>query len=293
LHHIELSSDFSNSDARIYSSNLRYALSFKPQSESDETHLLVWDVAVGKCLHTLRFPNQFTQLATAFSPDSSTLAVWQPAKEPVVRLWSVQTGKEVLAFKEPKAGLRGRLFFTPDGKRLIVAGKLTAGYDLASRRELFSWRLAPIPVESRIGIAVGGVPVDPQERFPWRAFVLSPDATVAACIFDGGFDREPMPDRLALCNVLTGQIIRRWSDSGKPSNGWEELAFSPNGQLLASSDGMMIHLWEVATARELCTFHGHRGEIRSLAFSGDGQRLASSSNDSTVLIWDLAEARRQ
>jgi WD40 repeat protein len=293
LQHIELSSDFFSNDARIYSSNLRYALSFIRQSESDETHVLVWDVAAGKRLYTLRFPNQWTQLSTAFSPDSSILAVWQPAKETMVNLRTVQTGKEVLSFKEPKAGWRGRLFFTPDGKTLIVAGKQTAGYDLASGRERFSWRMEPIPVKSNVGIAVGGVPQDPQERFPWRAFVISPDATVAACIFAGGFDHAPMPDRLALCDVLTGQIMRRWSDSGKPSNNYEELAFSPDGQLLASSDGMMVHLWEVATARELRTFHGHRGEICSLAFSGDGQRLASASNDSTVLVWDLAEARRR
>jgi RNA polymerase sigma factor (sigma-70 family) len=293
LPHGELSSDFSSSASRIHSSNLRYALSFVRQSESDETHVLVWDVAAGKCLYTLRFPNQWTQLSTAFSPDSSTLAIWQPAKETVVRLWTVQTGKEVLSFKESEAGWPGRLFFTPDGKTLIVAGKRIVGYDLASGRELFSWRLEPILVKSNVGISVGGVPVDPLERFPWRAFVISPDATVAACIFAGGFDRAPMPDRLALCDVLTGQIIRRWSDSGKPSNNYEELAFSPDGQLLASSDGTMIHLWEVATARELRTFHGHRGEICSLAFSGDGQRLASASNDSTVLVWDLIEARRK
>ncbi|HEV3237570.1 MAG TPA: WD40 repeat domain-containing protein, partial [Gemmataceae bacterium] len=44
------------------------------------------------------------------------------------------------------------------------------------------------------------------------------------------------------------------------------------------------------TGKELRTFGGHRGEIRSLAFSQDGRRLASSSNDSTVVVWDLAAA---
>src|SRR5207302_5105477 len=57
-----------------------------------------------------------------------------------------------------------------------------------------------------------------------------------------------------------------------------------------SDHGYMIQLWEVATGKELRTFRGDRGEIRSLAFSVDGQRLASSSTDSTVLVGDLAAA---
>jgi WD40 repeat protein len=36
----------------------------------------------------------------------------------------------------------------------------------------------------------------------------------------------------------------------------------------------------------LQTLEGHDGSVRSVVFSVDGQRLASSSNDKTVKIWD-------
>jgi hypothetical protein len=68
------------------------------------------------------------------------------------------------------------------------------------------------------------------------------------------------------------------------------MAFSPDGRFLASSDVAVVHLWEVATGKEICSFPGHRGDIKSLAFSGNGRRLASASTDSTVLIWDFALA---
>jgi hypothetical protein len=66
------------------------------------------------------------------------------------------------------------------------------------------------------------------------------------------------------------------------------LAFSADGRLLASSDNYVVRVWEVATGKEVRVFRGHQNEIENLAFSGNGRRLASSSHDSTVLVWDLS-----
>ncbi|HEV3119701.1 MAG TPA: hypothetical protein VGY58_21765, partial [Gemmataceae bacterium] len=287
---IDLPGNWSMDPYRIHSPDLRYALSVVRHSEKNETQILVWDVAAGKRLHTFPFPGQWSQLATAFSPDSANLVVWQPGKESVIRFWDVRSGTQVHSFKEAKAGWPGHLFFAPDGKTLVVADRRTVAYDAVSGKELFSWRLEPVPDKSGMQVQEVGANATPQERRAWRSLVVSPEATVAACILDGGFDRRPLPDRIVLCDAQTGRIIRRWSDSGKPGNGYEELAFSPDGRLLASSDGTIIHVWEADTGKELRNFAGHRGEIRSLSFSANGRRLASASNDSTVLIWDLAAA---
>jgi hypothetical protein len=48
-----------------------------------------------------------------------------------------------------------------------------------------------------------------------------------------------------------------------------------------------LYVWEVATAKEVHNFRGHRGEIVSAAFSDNGRRLISAATDSTGLIWDL------
>ena len=91
---------------------------------------------------------------------------------------------------------------------------------------------------------------------------------------------------MALYDARTGRLIRRWSDSGNPSRLFEALVFSHDGQLLASSDGDVIHVWETATSKPIATFKGHRGDVSFLSFRGDDSRLASASFDSTVLIWD-------
>lgn len=65
------------------------------------------------------------------------------------------------------------------------------------------------------------------------------------------------------------------------------MVLDPQQALLALSIAEEIWFWYPQTGFHVDTFRGHRAAITSLAFSGDGQVLASGSQDGTVRLWEV------
>ncbi|KAJ5413900.1 hypothetical protein N7509_000527 [Penicillium cosmopolitanum] len=62
------------------------------------------------------------------------------------------------------------------------------------------------------------------------------------------------------------------------------------GQISSTLEGH-IRIWDPATGQTMSTLEGHSYWVRSIAWSRDGSRLASGSNDKTVRIWDPATSQ--
>jgi WD40 repeat protein/basic membrane lipoprotein Med (substrate-binding protein (PBP1-ABC) superfamily) len=84
------------------------------------------------------------------------------------------------------------------------------------------------------------------------------------------------------------------------------VTFSPDGKRLATaSDDFTARVWDLApvvetasgsslnestSAKELQVLRGHSAQVWNIAFSPQGNRLATVSNDRTLLIWDTSTA---
>jgi WD40 repeat protein len=83
-------------------------------------------------------------------------------------------------------------------------------------------------------------------------------------------------------DMSTGQKVRTLQTA---DHNVTFLAFSPDGQILATGCDRLIKLWNVATGEEISTLAGHTNTVTSLAFSADGTFLISGAEDNTIKIW--------
>jgi len=92
-----------------------------------------------------------------------------------------------------------------------------------------------------------------------------------------------------LWNLDSGKLIHdlRGYNSNRSAGATKALAFNADGSLLASigPDDKNIVLWNTTTGKMLHVLPGHKRKIRALAFSQDGDFLASAS-PYTVRLWD-------
>ena len=50
-----------------------------------------------------------------------------------------------------------------------------------------------------------------------------------------------------------------------------------------------IHLWDIASGREIYCFEGHTDYVRCVALSPDGKFALSGSNDQTICLWKVPQ----
>ncbi len=105
------------------------------------------------------------------------------------------------------------------------------------------------------------------------------------------------PDGRLLASTSDDGTVQVWTTTWKNSAildphdraGWTlAVTWSPDARLLAASRaGRLVQLWDVRTGREAITLDGHTDEVGSTAWSPDGLRLASGSDDGTVRVWGV------
>lgn len=215
---------------------------------SDDNTVPIWDAQMGERIVTL------SGRTAVYSPDGRSIVT---SDGDTARIWNADNGKLAMVLRGHRSRVTGAVF-SPDGRSV-----LTASDDKTAR--LWS---AGTETNTQMAVLVA------HTGSAGRA-VFSPDGRRALTASDDNSVR--------LWDAEAGRQIATFTRAGSGM-----AAFSPDGRLVAIPDNNTVVVRDANTGeREDRIFQGHSAAVQSVAFSADGRRIVTASDDRTARVWDL------
>ncbi len=260
---------------------------------------IAWDVAT-RTARMLPERHRGDVTGIAFSPaDDDVFASCSDGGD--VRLWSFSSG---VTLPLPRGVTHGDACgpdFSPDGRWLVAGARwgAFAYWDVASGKRFLAdgigRELDKTGAEFRVAWSPDGDVVATAHGDGDVRFVpVVTDAKVDAFSVDAASARglSWSPDGAYVCVVASGRVALRSLDGevvAKRVGSFRSGAHSPTARLVAVGDADGgVHLLVPPSLDEIASVPAHRGEVRSIAFSGDGRRFATGGADGSILVWDVA-----
>ena len=307
---------FSAPNHFTYSGHSDYvsAVSWSPDSKriasaSGDHTVHIWDAAVGG--HVLTYRGHSSDVTSlSWSPDGKNIV--SGSVDETVQVWDAATGNRVYTYH----GHSDAVFdvaWSPDGKRIASASNdgsvqiwdAFTGMHVISHLSNLNTRLVRAPWNAVAWspndkyVAIGGI---------GDAIVLDSTTGIIKGYYGhhggGVHSLAWSPNGIYLAigrddttaqvwNVATTSNV--YTYTGHNSDVFT-VAWSPDGKRIASGGGDgLVQIWDALTGEHVYTYRGHADyypghftsgkAVNSVAWSPDGKRIASGSDDMTVQVW--------
>jgi RNA polymerase sigma factor (sigma-70 family) len=245
----------------------------------------MWDVRSGRQQRQIDLIHPYNRIfGPDLSPDGKLLAV--PFFNDKMRFWDLSSGAEVHPFGDDAPSVH-RAAFSPSGEVLATYNAAPRGgviriWDIRKGKKIQSIEGAEGNIGKKIQSIEGA-----EGNIGWtRLLAFSPRGNMLAFPREGG---------VCVWDCASGKVLHQLESSAKTLVGC--VAFSADGKLLAATSDWSrnrpnkdyaIHLWDLATGKEVAALQGHEDDVSALVMSPKGNLLASASSaDGTIRFWDL------
>ena len=219
-------------------------------TEFEGHNAAIWEIPTHGAL-TLRGHTAWVHDAK-YSPDGALIA--SASRDGTIRLWDARDGAPRRVF----TGHHGSAYavaFSPSGRRLVSVGR---------DGQAIVWDPASGELERRI---------QAHEDAIYDVAFLDEDRVVTAA-----------HQRVRVWNIADGRM------EAEHRGGLEEIFFSvavtARGDVAAGAMNGSVLLWHSARLGSPALLAAHEAEVNTVAFSPDGETLATGGRDGRLLLWD-------
>ncbi|KAF7344134.1 Mycorrhiza-induced WD40-repeat domain protein [Mycena venus] len=250
-------------------------------SGSDDETARIWNAATGDMQVELEGHTGKVN-SVAFSQDSSRVVSGSGDK--TVRIWSTATG-EMQAELKGHTGWVKSVVFSQDGSRVVSGSndktvriwKATTGEMQAKLEGHTDWVYSVAFSQDGSRVVSGS---DDKTVRVWNATTGEMQAELEG--HTGGVNSVAFSqDSSRVVSGSDDETVRIWS--------------AMRGKMQAELEGHMggVRIWNATTGKMQAELKGHTSRVKFVAFSKDGSRVVSGSDDETVRIWNAATGEMQ
>jgi WD40 repeat protein len=243
-----------------FSADGKHVLTYSADKEAK-----VWDAISGRRVIDIR--GHSVQLtAASYSPNGKYIAT--ASADNTVKIWNAKNG-QLVSDLPAHSNYVYQATFSPDGQYLLTC---------ASRSSLAKvWNTTT----GKLAFGLNHAELTGPSYQIYQAS-FSPNGAYIVTASESGTAK--------IWNAKTGKLVITIGDNNSRN---VNAVFSPicaidaiGGKYILTHGGNIAKLWNTTNGQLVLQLEGHNDYITSTSFSPDGQRILTSSADSTAMVWD-------